>query len=78
MTAEIHTERGRYTGQTVQSIVRRVYGRDAVVWHIPSYGGDYGTIVKKNRYGNLVLGRLIYAHGEWNINDTDSTERDSS
>jgi hypothetical protein len=73
MPAEIHTEHGRYTGQTVQSIVRRVYGRKAMIWHTGSHYGDYGTIYKRNKYGNVVLARLIYAHGEWNMFDTDST-----
>lgn len=73
MSAEIRTEHGIYKGQTVQSIVRRVYGNSAVIRHSRDVNSpDDGQIVKCNRYGGkIVIARLIWTHGEWNVEDTD-------
>ena len=72
MPAMIRTSDGTYRGQTVQSIVRRVYGRDAIVRHSRDNNDPYdGLIIRKRKVGTSVTATLIYAEGEWNKDDTD-------
>lgn len=51
----VATSHGIFTGRTIDSIIRRVYGRNA---YLVSSAGRLGMIVKKNKYGTHVLGQV--------------------
>lgn len=53
MTATLRTSHGTYTGRTLESIIRREYGRKAYIW------GATDHIVYTDQYGTHVLATII-------------------
>lgn len=65
MAAQITTTHGTFAGRTVQSIVRREYGRTArVEWSADRNNPHAGMIVRTDKYGTHVLATLYAAAGE--------------
>lgn len=59
MSAAITTTHGEFTGRTVQTIVRREYGRTArIQWSADSNNPAAGLIVRDDKHGTHVLATL--------------------
>jgi hypothetical protein len=70
MAAQITTNHGTYAGRTVQSIVRREYGRRArVKWSADRNDPYAGMVVRDDRYGTHVLATLRSVEGEVAVNE---------
>lgn len=65
MSARIQAGGEWHGGNTIESIVRREYGRKAYIrWSADRNSPDAGMIVRDNPHGTLVLDRLVYAEGD--------------
>lgn len=78
MSATIRTDRGTFTGRTIQSVLRREYGRDAGIdWETPAYRGEEvtrGLITcpdPHNPGARIVLGQLLRADGDVEVPASD-------
>lgn len=65
MIARIQAGGEWHGGNTIESIVRREYGRKAYIrWSADRNSPEAGMIVRDNPHGTLVLDRLVYAEGD--------------
>ena len=71
LTARIRTTDGWHAGKTVESIVRREYGRGAAIrWSADRNSPEAGMIVKTGPHGTTVVSSLIYAEGKLDNGDS--------
>lgn len=76
MNASITTEHGTYTGRTVESIIRREYGRSAIVhWSSDRNAPEAGMVLsgRPGQDGARVLATLRRAEGD---RDTAAEDRE--
>jgi len=76
LTARIRTTDGWHAGKTVESIVRREYGRTATIrWSADRNSPEAGMIVKTGPHGTTVVTSLIYAEGKLDNGDSITTPK---